>query len=88
MITTDSGPRHFAAAFDVPVVTLFGPTHIQWSETHYADAAHLQVDVPCGPCQQRVCPLVHHRCMRDLSVQDVYDTAIEMLSRRRSSCAA
>jgi len=28
MITTDSGPRHFAAAFDVPVVTLFGPTHI------------------------------------------------------------
>ncbi len=88
MITTDSGPRHFAAAFNVPVVTLFGPTHIQWSETHYVDAAHLQVDVPCGPCQQRVCPLVHHRCMRDLSVQDVYDTAVAMLMRRRSSCAA
>lgn len=88
MITTDSGPRHFAAAFGVPVVTLFGPTHIRWSETHYANAAHLQVDVPCGPCQQRVCPLVHHRCMRDLSVQDVYDAVVEMLSRRRSSCAA
>src|SRR5262249_6149364 len=24
MITTDSGPRHFAAAFGVPVITLFG----------------------------------------------------------------
>src|SRR5262249_28993683 len=28
LISTDSGPRHFAAAFDKPVVTLFGPTHI------------------------------------------------------------
>ena len=26
MVTTDSGPRHFAPAFDVPVITLFGPT--------------------------------------------------------------
>ena len=65
LVTTDSGPRHFAAAFDVPVITLFGPTHIAWSETHYAGAIHLQREVPCGPCQQRVCPLVHHRCMRE-----------------------
>ena len=26
LVTTDSGPRHFAAAFDRPVITLFGPT--------------------------------------------------------------
>ncbi|MEJ7638068.1 MAG: glycosyltransferase family 9 protein [Singulisphaera sp.] len=31
LITTDSGPRHFAAAFRVPVLTLFGPTHIAWT---------------------------------------------------------
>src|SRR5207248_626650 len=30
LITTDSGPRHFAPPFDVPVLTLFGPTHIAW----------------------------------------------------------
>ena len=36
LVTTDSGPRHFAAAFDRPVVTLFGPTHIAWTETYYA----------------------------------------------------
>ena len=28
LITTDSGPRHFAAAFNTPVITLFGPTHV------------------------------------------------------------
>ncbi len=74
MITTDSGPRHFAAAFDVPVVTLFGPTHIQWTETFYEKALHLQRDVPCGPCQLRVCPL-DHRCMTELEPEAVFKLA-------------
>ena len=72
MVTTDSGPRHFAAAFGVPVVTLFGPTHIGLSENYHPGAVHLQRDLDCVPCQQRTCPLGHHRCMRDLSVDEVY----------------
>jgi heptosyltransferase-2 len=75
LVSTDSGPRHFAAAFDVPVITLFGPTHPAWSETHYSRAIHLQREVPCGPCQRRVCPFEHHRCMRELSVDQV-DAAV------------
>jgi heptosyltransferase II len=75
MITTDSGPRHFAAAFGVPVVSLFGPTHIAWTRTYHPHAIHLQHPVPCGPCQKAVCPLGHHRCMRDLSPQTVYAAA-------------
>ena len=63
LITTDSGPRHFAAAFDRPVVTLFGPTHIAWTETYHAGAVHLQERVDCGPCQRRECPW-DHRCMK------------------------
>lgn len=80
LVTTDSGPRHFAAAFGVPVVTLYGPTHIAWSETHYAKAEHLQLKLDCGPCQQRECPLKHHRCMRDLSVNTVFDAVQRQLS--------
>lgn len=72
LVTTDSGPRHFAPPFGTPVITLFGPTHVDWSETFYPKAVHLQLDVDCGPCQQRVCPLGHHRCMRDLTVEEVY----------------
>ncbi len=72
LVTTDSGPRHFAAAFDVPTITLFGPTHTAWSETFHPQAVHLQMPVACGPCQQRTCPLKHHRCMRDLSVEHVF----------------
>ncbi len=80
MITTDSGPRHFAAAFNVPVVTLFGPTHIAWSETNYPGAIHLQHPVDCGPCQKRTCPLGHHHCMQRLSVDHVYKQACNLLN--------
>ncbi|MBX9622738.1 MAG: lipopolysaccharide heptosyltransferase II [Gemmataceae bacterium] len=81
LVTTDSGPRHFAAAFGRPVVTLFGPTHIGWTETYYGKATHLQKPVPCGPCQQRVCPAGHHRCMRDLTPDEVFAAADGLLNR-------
>ncbi len=79
LITTDSGPRHFAAAFDRPVVTLFGPTHIAWTETYYRKALHVQKAVPCGPCQRRVCPLRHHRCMTELTPDEVHAAAVRLL---------
>lgn len=87
LVTTDSGPRHFAAPFGVPVVTLFGPTHIAWSETFSRDAVHLQVPVDCGPCQQRTCPMGHHRCMRELLPGRVFD-AVETVLQRRAVRAA
>lgn len=83
LVTTDSGPRHFAAAFDVPVITLFGPTHIAWTETYFDKATHLQRRVPCGPCQLRVCPL-DHRCMKELSPQEVLQAALPWLNRSAS----
>ena len=82
LITTDSGPRHFAAAFDRPVITLFGPTHIAWTETYFPKAVHLQREVPCGPCQQRVCPTGDHRCMIELLPVDVFHAAAELLGRK------
>jgi lipopolysaccharide heptosyltransferase II len=80
LVTTDSGPRHFAAAFNRPVVTLFGPTHIAWTETYFRKAVHLQKKVECGPCQLRVCPL-DHRCMTSLTATEVYEAAEDLLAR-------
>ena len=79
LVTTDSGPRHFAAAFRRPVVTLFGPTHIEWTETYFPRAVHLQKQVDCGPCQRRVCPL-DHRCMKQLLPTEVAAAARRLLA--------
>ncbi|MCA9013924.1 MAG: lipopolysaccharide heptosyltransferase II [Planctomycetaceae bacterium] len=87
LVTTDSGPRHFAAPFDVPVVTLFGPTHILWSETFYARSLHLQLNLDCGPCQQRVCPLGHHRCMKELGADQVFRAVVSFLDQQKVKVA-
>lgn len=72
MITTDSGPRHFAHAFNVPVLTLFGPTDPRWSETRHPRSMHVQESMDCAPCGRRVCPLGHHGCMVDLTPEKVF----------------
>jgi heptosyltransferase-2 len=72
VVSTDSGPRFLAIAFDKPVVTLFGPTDPLATATRYERETSLSLELDCQPCMARTCPLVHHRCMRDLSVDRVY----------------
>ncbi|QDU81216.1 ADP-heptose--LPS heptosyltransferase 2 [Polystyrenella longa] len=84
LITTDSGPRHFAQPFNVPVVSLYGPTHIAWSDTYYDKGINLQKEVDCGPCQKRDCPLGHHRCMTGMKVETVYQTVVSLWEQGQS----
>jgi heptosyltransferase-2 len=39
MVTNDTGPRHVAQAFGVPVVTMFGPTDHRWTTLPVRDDA-------------------------------------------------
>lgn len=82
LICNDAGPRHIAKAFGIPVVTVFGPTHPDWTATHYPDERIVRVDVDCGPCQQRTCPLGHLQCMELVTVDRVTAAARELLSKR------
>jgi heptosyltransferase II len=80
LITTDSGPRFFGIAFGKSVVTLFGPTDPIATQTHYPHETCLSLSLDCQPCRQRSCPLGHHRCMRDLSVERVYAAVARRLA--------
>jgi heptosyltransferase II len=79
LVTTDSGPRYLGIAFERPVVTLFGPTDPRLVESHYEREICLALGLDCRPCMQRVCPLGHHKCMRDMSVDMVYGAVAKYL---------
>jgi heptosyltransferase-2 len=87
MVTNDTGPRHIAAAFDVPVVTIFGPTHPEWTEIYFDKERKVSIPVFCGPCQKKICPL-DHRCMTRLTPPLVYQTAINLLTPKQSQSLA
>jgi heptosyltransferase-2 len=88
LVTTDSGPRFFAIAFGRQVITLFGPTDPLRTITHYDAEACVSLSLDCQPCMERTCPLLHHRCMHDLSVDQVYDIVLKKLDAKAAASAA
>ena len=83
LVGNDAGPRHFAKAFGAGVVTIFGPTHPEWTATSYQAERIVRIDVDCGPCQQRRCPLGHLKCMTGVTVDAVFAAATELLRAAR-----
>jgi heptosyltransferase-2 len=79
MVSTDSGPRHVAAALGRPVITLYGPMLPLWGENPTQRAIDLALDLDCIGCHKRTCPLGHHRCMRELSVDMVFAAVLRIL---------
>ena len=89
LVTNDSAPLHLATAVGTPVVALFGPTvpAFGFGPRRPADLT-LGVDqLPCRPCSKHGperCPLGHHRCMHDLSVETVAAAVTAVLSGEES----
>jgi heptosyltransferase-2 len=82
----DTGLVHVARALRTPAVILFGPTN---PGVHRFEPSTrvLRLGLDCQPCHPhgpRVCPLEHHRCMRELSVEQVFG-AVEELRRREEA---
>jgi len=79
VITNDSGPLHLAAALAVPSVSIFGPTDPQRTVIPGATRV-VRKSVGCAPCYARECPLVHHRCMGEITVDEVYAAAVGLFA--------
>jgi heptosyltransferase-2 len=88
-ISNDSGLLHVAAALGTPSIGIFGPT----SPWHWAPlnplAATIETasDLPCRPCHKPVCRLRHHRCMRDISPDQVLASARRAIPAIAASAA-
>ena len=71
-VTGDSGPMHLAAAFQVPTVTIFGPTNDkETSQWMNEKSIIVKKNLGCQPCMKRTCPLKHHNCMKQVQASDV-----------------
>jgi heptosyltransferase II len=78
-VTNDTGPRHYAVAFDVPTVVLMGPTDPRYTAAHLERTIVVRKELDCSPCHKKVCPK-QHECMRDISPAEVF-TATQRLTR-------
>lgn len=87
-VTNDSAPLHIAQAVGTPVIGLFGPTDPSRGFGPRGPFDHaLGVDgIACRPCSTHGgprCPLSHHRCLRDLDPDSVYEVLLRVM---RSTC--
>ncbi|HEX6670512.1 MAG TPA: lipopolysaccharide heptosyltransferase II [Gemmatimonadales bacterium] len=76
LVTNDSAPLHLASAVGTPVVALFGPTAPEqgFGPRSSRSLALGHAGLRCRPCSAhgpQVCPLGHHRCMRELPAETV-----------------
>ena len=75
----DSGPLHIAATTGVPVVGLYGPTlpvrSAPWRDDRFITESVDAGELPCRPCDQRVCAPGDFRCLTSILPAQVVDAA-------------
>lgn len=75
LVTNDSGPMHIAAAFEVPMVALFGSTDEELTGPYGQKEHVIRKKVPCSPCFKRVCP-IDFPCMKEIGVEEVLERVL------------
>jgi lipopolysaccharide heptosyltransferase II len=84
LVTGDTGPMHMAAALDVPVVAVFGPSDPARWGPFSSRARVVRVSLPCSPCNRIRRPPERCRghipdCLAAVSADAVYDAAVGVL---------
>lgn len=80
LISNDTGPMHIAAALDVPVFAIFGPSNPVRTGPYGEIHTVIQKNLSCVPCyRKKKCG--HWECLEKLTVEDV----LEVIRRKMST---
>lgn len=81
MVSNDSGLLHIASALNRPIVAIYGPTDPAHAPPFSDVAKSIYLALECAPCRQRECPLGHHRCMKEISAEMVWEPLRMMIAK-------
>ncbi len=84
VIGNDSASMHLATCTETPLISVFGPTVIEFGYRPWGDQSYIAQHPnlacrPCGPHGHRQCPLKHHRCMKEIEAQSILALASKIL---------
>ena len=86
-LSTDSGLGHVATAVGVPTLAIFGPALHTRTAPYGKNGHHVRLGLECSPCLKYPfegssskinCPY-DHRCLKELSAQQVYSRLIALV---------
>ena len=83
LLANDSSPIHYASAFNVPTVAIFGATVPALGFGPLAqNSVVIEKQLACRPCSDhgpKSCPLTHFKCMNEIDVDDVKNAVVRIL---------
>jgi heptosyltransferase-2 len=77
LVSNDMGLAHVAPAVGTKTIVIFGPTNEKTTQPLGSEIVRRNVE--CAPCMLRNCP-IDHRCMTQISAEEVFQKAKENLS--------
>lgn len=78
MVCNDTGPMHIAAALNIPVFAIFGPTNPVRTGPYGSGHTVIRKEIPCSPCYRKTCGDV--RCLDMIGVKEVFGAISRFLN--------
>jgi len=82
VVSNDTGPRHIAAALNIPTIVLLGPMDDRYTRYPSSTVCTMSRDVACRPCNRRECK-EDHRCLTSITAGDVLREIEKALERKK-----
>ena len=71
VVCNDSGLMHIAASFNKKIIAIYGATSPKFTPPLAEHVKIINKNLPCSPCFARTCPLGHHKCMQQITVEEI-----------------